>query len=188
MATWGVKVSEDLKNQLSNIMKATGLQGEEFMEHLVTLYQTEFLKQQKPKISVELDELQKLTQRIHTMYINANERTDNLILAKESSFEATLDQKESEIAEWKLKYKQANEELGMMKTAYNNAIVDKEEAEKQCRTLDDLVKNQKIIIHDRDNDITRLAELIATYQQHEKEFDALKKSFESLEGVQPTYV
>jgi hypothetical protein len=90
MATWGLKVTDELKEKLDRVKKESGLEGEQFAAQLVTLFLTEELKTQKPHLSAELEELQGLTQRIYGIYIHSAERTENLLQSKEENYVSVL--------------------------------------------------------------------------------------------------
>lgn len=80
--TFGVKVPEDLRDEINEIMKASGLVGREFMQELVDSYMLDRNKQQIPEMSEEIKELQSLTHRINEMYLYLGTRFQGIIESK----------------------------------------------------------------------------------------------------------
>jgi len=63
--TFGVKVPEELKLQIDNLIKDSGLRtGKDFMQSLINSYVLEKTKESLPEVAEDLKELQSLTQRI----------------------------------------------------------------------------------------------------------------------------
>lgn len=81
--TFGVKVPEDLRDEINEIMKASGLVGREFMQQLVDSYMLDRGKQEIPEMSEEIKELQSLTHRINEMYLYLGTRFQDLMELKE---------------------------------------------------------------------------------------------------------
>ncbi len=181
MATWGVKVSDELKEKLTNVMKDSGMEGESFAQQMLTVYMAEVLKQEKPQMAAEVQELQSLTQRIYSIYLNAAERTDNILQSKEETHTAELSRKENRIRELEDKLSIRESEYEVLVEAFNNASEDLREIEKQVNTLADMIESQKSVIAARDEKIDNLTDLVSTYQVHEKEYKELHVRFLELE-------
>ncbi|PHV70656.1 hypothetical protein CS063_08985 [Sporanaerobium hydrogeniformans] len=98
--TFGVKVSEEMKNELSELMKKCTLSGKEFMQMLLTSYKLEEAKRSNHWIENELTELQFLLQRIQNLYLNISEKA-------EVALHVHLQEKEKEIHV----FKKAQEEM-----------------------------------------------------------------------------
>ena len=135
-STWGVKVDENLKEKLTNAMKESGMEGQVFVDQLYTLYIAQALKQTKPAMAGILEELQSITQRIYTIYLNASEQADNLIKVKEESFKLNLD------------------ELLEKNDALKSQIEGKE---KNCKTLEE---NYKILADEKNKVDLRSKEIL----------------------------
>ena len=121
--TFGVKVPEEMKNELSDLMKDTTLTGKEFMSLLLSSYKLEKNKRSETFTSSEIEELQRLLQRIQNLYLNINERT-NLVVASE------LQLKEDEIKKIKATEDALKEEIKKLtEIIEENKVVIKEERE-----------------------------------------------------------
>ncbi|MEG0711608.1 MAG: hypothetical protein RR448_05120 [Niameybacter sp.] len=94
--TFGVKVPEDMKNELAELMKNTQLTGKEFMNLLLGAYKLEQQKQSDHMLVQDIDELQRLLQRIQMMYLNMSERVNLIIEDRLSEVEQILGEKEEE--------------------------------------------------------------------------------------------
>jgi hypothetical protein len=77
--TFGVKVTEEMKNELSELMKTSDLNGKEFMHLLLTTYKIEQTKRKDILFESDISELQILLQRIQSIYLNVNEKSKILL-------------------------------------------------------------------------------------------------------------
>lgn len=144
--TFGVKVPEEMKNELAEIMKSTQLTGKEFMGLLLTTYKLEQKKQAEDLLVKDIDELQRLLQRIQTMYLNVSERVGLIVEERIGEVEAVVVQKEEE--------KEALiKEKSLLEEKINNLLKEKEEAkdryvalEKAYSELEEQISEQKIQI------------------------------------------
>ncbi|MEF9960457.1 MAG: hypothetical protein RR776_10860 [Niameybacter sp.] len=94
--TFGVKVTEDMKNELAELMKNTQLTGKEFMNLLLGAYKLEQQKQSDHMLVQDIDELQRLLQRIQMMYLNMSERVNLIVEDLLIVVEHLLGEKEEE--------------------------------------------------------------------------------------------
>lgn len=94
--TFGVKVPEEMKNELAEIMKNTQLTGKEFMGLLLGAYKLERQKQAENSVAQDIEELQRLLQRIQNIYFNMSERAHLLVEEQKQEVEQSLEQKEEE--------------------------------------------------------------------------------------------
>lgn len=85
--TFGVKVPEDLRDQINEMMKHSGLVGREFMQELVDSYLLDKGKADIPEMAEEIKELQLLTHRINEMYLYLGSRFKNIIASQEKDQE-----------------------------------------------------------------------------------------------------
>lgn len=94
--TFGVKVPEEMKNELTEMMKSTQLTGKEFMGLLLTTYKLEQKKHNEDLVVQDIEELQKLLQRIQMMYLNLSERIHLIVEERIEEIESVVSQKEEE--------------------------------------------------------------------------------------------
>lgn len=144
--TFGVKVSEEMKNELTDIMKSTQLTGKEFMGLLLGTYKLEQKKQSENLFVKDIEELQKLLQRIQTMYLNLSERIGFIVEERIGEMEEIIDQKEEE--KEKLIKEKALLEEGI-KHLVKEQEIEKERflvLEKNYHELEEQISEQKIQI------------------------------------------
>ncbi|ADZ83884.1 hypothetical protein [Cellulosilyticum lentocellum] len=73
--TFGVKVPEELKNELSELMKDSTLSGKEFMGMLLASYKLEKAKEENSLFEGDLKELQTLLKRVQGIYTHMIEKS-----------------------------------------------------------------------------------------------------------------
>jgi DNA repair exonuclease SbcCD ATPase subunit len=115
--TFGVKVPEELKKQLEDLQKNSGLRtGKDFMQQLVNTYQVEKAKDSIPVVAEDLKELQTLTQRINNIYLNLGYRIESINKTQEEEKTKILKDKDSIIQDLQAKV----EDLQVKNNSLNN--------------------------------------------------------------------
>ena len=179
MATWGVKVTDELKEKIANAMKESGLEGQDFVDQLYTLYATEIFKKEKPQFAKELEELQKLTQRVYNIYLNSAEQTDNLLQSKEDSFQIVLQDLQVQIGSQKNELHNKENELEALRDAYNNLSDDKNEVDIRISELvDTITTKQELVIEYKEKNDT-LAGLVTEYKTYKEVNKEITASLQS---------
>lgn len=181
MATWGIKVSEDLKEKLDRIKKESGMEGEQFAEQLVTLFLTEELKMQKPQLSSELEELQVLTQRIYGIYLHSAERTENLLTSKDESYATELSRRDLKIRELENNLIEANQKYETLGEAYNNLSEDKNKVDEENKQLIDGLKTKQELIDEYKSKNDTLTGIVNEYKEYKEANVMLSKSLQDTE-------
>lgn len=93
--TWALKLDLDLKEKVQEIIKNDFESSKDFLEQLVLLYELDKLKEDGNVLASEVAELETLTRRINTIFINANGKINTMLLDK--------DQKAAQQTELKVK-------------------------------------------------------------------------------------
>lgn len=185
--TFGVKVPEEMKNELAEIMKSTQLTGKEFMNLLLSSYKLEQKKQSEDLLVQDIDELQRLLQRIQSMYLNIGERVSLIVEERIEEVEKVVNEKEEE-KEALIKDKETLEDQ------LKKVLEEKEEKqevykvlEKSYGELEELVKEQKLQIKQHhtlcekyEDQITRLKEENSKWERLELEIEERNKETERL--------
>lgn len=172
--TFGVKVPEEMKNELAEIMKSTQLTGKEFMGLLLTTYKLEQKKQAEDLLVKDIDELQRLLQRIQTMYLNVSERVGLIVEERIGEVEAVVVQKEEE--------KEALiKEKFLLEEKINNLLKEKEEAkdryvalEKAYSELEEQISEQKIQIKQHHTLCEKYEEQIVGLKEENSKWERLE--------------
>ena len=172
--TFGVKVPEEMKNELAEIMKSTQLTGKEFMGLLLTTYKLEQKKQAEDLLVKDIDELQRLLQRIQTMYLNVSERVGLIVEERIGEVEAVVVQKEEE-KETLIK------EKSLLEEKINNLLKEKEEAkdryvalEKAYSELEEQISEQKIQIKQHHTLCEKYEEQIVGLKEENSKWERLE--------------
>lgn len=159
--TWGVKVPEELKEQINRLMKESGLQGKDFMQQIINAYIVEMAKVETPEIAQDLKELQSLTQRINDIYLNMGYRIENLYEGQKRKTDQLLDKKDEIINEM-------HDELEASRDKYENLVK--------------LYNEKNNSINDLCKDIERLTEnnqnLKALNEEYKKNISDLEKKLQ----------
>ena len=172
--TFGVKVPEEMKNELAEIMKSTQLTGKEFMGLLLTTYKLEQKKQAEDLLVKDIDELQRLLQRIQTMYLNVSERVGLIVEERIGEVEAVVVQKEEE--------KEALiKEKSLLEEKINNLLKEKEKAkdlyvalEKAYSELEEQISEQKIQIKQHHTLCEKYEEQIVGLKEENSKWERLE--------------
>ncbi|MBP3886284.1 MAG: hypothetical protein J6F30_01325 [Cellulosilyticum sp.] len=104
--TFGVKVPEEMKNELSLLMKEHALSGKEFMSMLLASYKLDQAKDEAQLYESDIIELQGLVKRIQSIFLNMTEKSkfthkeeqevlEKVIAAQQEEKEGLLQEKET---------------------------------------------------------------------------------------------
>ena len=163
--TFGVKVPQDLRDEINEIMKSSGLVGREFMQQLVDSYQLDRNKQAIPEMAEEIKELQSLTHRINEMYLYLGTRFQNIISLGEKE-KKDIDQviienklnHEENIKKYKEQVKIIEEKMGTLKEEYHEMEESKKEINTKLIELTSYNENYKELNEQYKNNIIKLTE------------------------------
>ena len=163
--TFGVKVPEEMKNELAEIMKNTQLTGKEFMNLLLGAYKLERQKQSENVLAQDIDELQRLLQRIQNMYLNMSERVNLIVEERISEVEQGLEEKEEEKKSLLEEKASLEEEIKRLK-------------EEEIEYLKGEKKNLEEEICGLNNTIKELEEVVKDQKQQMKQHHLLCEKYE----------
>ncbi len=175
IATFGVKVPEELKKEISELMKSSGLSGKDFMQSLINVYQVEKTKEQLPEVTQELKELQGLTQRINNIYLNLGYRIDNLMKSKDSEIEQQLKKKDEIISNLQDQVAEFDNKNEVLTEAFNNSVNEKNELNSRVNQLTESNNNIKALVDEYRSKNDTLTGLLNEYKASKEENEALKE-------------
>jgi hypothetical protein len=175
--TFGVKVPEEMKNELSQIMKNTDLTGKEFMGLLIETYKLEQSKKEKDFIGQDVKELQRLLARIQSLYIHVGERATLLVQENQREIEArTLQETQANkdlkqaLTEVIKEKEQLNEKVQEM--AECNALLEKEKVQiKQVQETFELKEGERV---------KQIEEMRLLLEGYKKEIEDYKKEIQKM--------
>ena len=172
--TWGVKVPEELRDQISAFMKESGMQGKDFMQQLINLYVVEQTKDSIPEVAEDLKELQSLTQRINDIYLNIGYRIDNLVKSKDNEMIKELSKKDKIIEDLQGKNEDKNIQYNNLMDIYSNVVNSEYELKEQVNQLIGNLDDIKALNDEYKDKINTLANIIDEYKSYKTENDELK--------------
>ena len=163
--TFGVKVPEELRDQINEIMKGSGLVGREFMQQLVDSYLLDKNKQEIPEMAEEIKELQSLTHRINEMYLYLGTRFQNIMNLSEKE-KKDMDQvviknklsHEEDIKKYKEQVKNIEEKMVALQQKYSQIEKTKKELDTKLTEIKGYNENYKELNGQYKNNITKLTE------------------------------
>lgn len=174
--TFGVKVSEEMKNELSELMKESTVSGKEFMGMLIASYKLERTKDKAELFEGDLRELQGLIKRIQSLFTNMIDKSALELENQQRACEKVL--QENEQAQNQLKEVIENQKHEM--EVQNQTIKEMNGKEKQLlkqlntceedlKTYKQQVKNQTLLDTKYQAEIDSLHDKIETYKRLELE-------------------
>lgn len=172
--TFGVKVSEEMKIELSDIMKNTDLSGKEFMNMLLTAYKLESNKKQQNFYAQDIEELQRLLNRIQGIYLNLGQKTEFIIEERLQDGQNIVEEKESQLTEL----------LGKIETL-EKTLEDKEKMlEESKKNIDEMNKNHLSMINELDDLKKQLKNNQLLYDKYESEIKQLQQTIERFKRLE----
>jgi chromosome segregation ATPase len=173
--TFGVKMPEELKQQIDNLIKDSGLRtGKDFMQNLINGYVLEKTKENIPEVAEDLKELQSLTQRINNIYLNLGYRIENITKVQEQDKIQLLSKKDSIILDLQSKTEIITAEKETITEAYNNTVNQNNEHLERVNELTESNNNIKALIDEYKSRIETLSGIIEEYKGYKVENETVK--------------
>ena len=173
--TFGVKMPQELKEQLDKLMKDSGLIGKDFMQGIVNMYQVEKTKEQLPAVTQDLKELQGLTQRINNIYLSLGYRIDNITKAQQEESRQELIKKDSVISDLQSKSEDLEMEKDLINESLNELINQKEELNIRVKELTDRYNDNKSLFDEYKSKNDMVTGLLSKYEKLPDQLEAAKE-------------
>ena len=121
---WTVRIDEEEKEKLNELIQKSGFEtNKDFFMNLVSMYELSKAKDNNPLLAQDIEELQKITNRINGIYLNIGERIDTLLNDTKEEYIKQLAEKQVENDELRekknslqLKIEEIQEIMGKLKT------------------------------------------------------------------------
>lgn len=172
--TFGVKVSEELREKVSNMIESSGLQSKEWFEKAVSLYEMQSLKEGAKDFTKDISELEMHTTRIYELVANMIKRAGYEKDAVERKLEEFKQSREEVVMEYQRKLKEEKEARLEAEELTSLHEQEKEEAQKQLDDLKNANENNQALILEYKEKIDTLSGLVNKYQQHQEENEQLR--------------
>lgn len=178
--TWGVKVPEEIKEKIQNMMQDSQLSGKEFIESLLQAYALNNLKENQPLVAPDIDELQILINRVVSIYANLGERISNVIQEKDNLHENEIAEKINIIG-------LLGDKVDTLEKEKEKALDDKELAEamaadmqKRIVEIEETVQTNKALVVEYKEKNDALNSIAADYQQYKANYENIRTENQEL--------
>ncbi len=179
--TFGVKVPEEMKEELSELMKSSTLSGKEFMGLLLSSYKLENKMEESDLFDSDLKELQSLMTRVQNLYRGMIEKSKIIYDDKYKLLQSEIDaQKEKginstqELEGLKKVIEEKDKQIAQGNKKYSELENTLIEVRDENKNLKQQLKNN-ILLH------TKFEEEIATYKNQTETISGLQKQLSTLE-------
>lgn len=176
--TFGVKVSEEMKAELSQLMKDHALSGKEFMSMLLASYRLDQAKAETQLFEGDIAELQNLTKRIQGIFLNMTEKsrlnTQEELEALEKVIESQQLEKErvlKEKEEFQKKLEEAKIREHELSEKERASQKTKSELEKEILTLKRQLENNALLHNKFEEEVKQLKAKVEDYKRLEVEIE-----------------
>jgi hypothetical protein len=173
--TFGVKVPEELKEQLQKLMGDSGLAGKDFMQQIINSYTLEKTKENIPAVAEDLKELQGLTQRINNIYLSLGYRIENITKAQLEQQQNELYKKDSLISDLQNKNNKSLNDYDVLTEAYNNIVNQNNEYLQRVNELTDSNINIKALIEEYKGKNDYLLGQMKQFEKYPEQLEEYKK-------------
>lgn len=119
---WGVKVTEELKEEIQELVTESGLQNKDFLKQVINIYKIEKQKDKMPAIKEDFNALQELTRKINDLYIALANRVEIHTGSMQDEFEKELNSKQEQIDKLASKEGSLKEELEAIKKVLDEKV------------------------------------------------------------------
>jgi chromosome segregation ATPase len=178
--TWGVKITEELKQKLTKLIEESGLTAKDFIEELVQVYEAQKTKEVVPAISSDIEEVQTLTKRLVDIYLNMGQKVLNLQKAKDEEYAKAIAQKDSLIASLQDKIAELQEENKKFNAQIQELVNSQNELKSKVDQLEEVNQKNNDLIAEYRQKIESLTGLVDEYKGFEKENKALRNEIDKL--------
>lgn len=180
LVTWGVKMPEELKDKMGEMLRDSGMQGKDFIEYLSTLYDSKMAKEKQPLLTQDIEEVETITRRILNIFVNVNERLSITMKDKDGQYESKLDQQQGIMNMLHVKVKeQENEIIGLRESNEQfKKVADEVNSDRvnlennfvtQVNRLTELLESNKALIEEYRSKNDTLTGLLDEYKQYKEE-------------------
>ena len=170
--TFGVKVTEEMKNELAELMKNNALSGKEFM--LLTSYKLEKSRSESHLIESDMKELQVLLNRVQKLYLHMTEKSEIAYEERLKGVEEVISQKDEE-------EKVLRETCESLKAQLTASQKDVSEETKKVKALNEELKN---VTTELQTQRTQLKNNLLLHEKFEEEVNDLKEKLESYKRLE----
>jgi chromosome segregation ATPase len=174
-APFSVRMEQEDKEKLLQLIQDSGKSNKEFMTSLVSVYELNKAKVEMPEIAQDIEGLQALTKQISDYYVNMGKRIETIRKTKDIEFTKETEVYKSRIETLKDENDKVNNENMELKQAYNNVSADYEEIKKQVEQLFGNLKDKTLLVEEYKQKNDTLTGLLNEYKQFKSKLEELEK-------------
>src|SRR6056297_469024 len=98
--TWSAKVSKETKEKINELADMSDFEKRgDFVEHLLSLYNINSVKDEVPELSGDLDSLQTILKQITNIFTGMGDKMAVALRKKDNMYNKQLEEKDKDIAE-----------------------------------------------------------------------------------------
>jgi myosin heavy subunit len=188
-STYSVRIDDQLKDKISDLIKESGLNSKDFMATMVQNYEINKTKEVIPLLNQDLTELQTLTSRINNIYISIGERINTMSKAKDEEYKSILDKKTSlmdtlqdKISSLEELNTMFNTDVQHLQDANINLELENSKLKKQLQEdtdrLNQVNESNKALIEEYKDKIDTLSGIVEEYKGYKVEIEQVKKDLQ----------
>lgn len=174
--TFSVKVTPELRDKAQELLKASGLKGKEWLEHVIATLEIQSLKENATEYESDLNELETHTRRIYELTSNMIQRSDVLKKSTVRELETKLEQQREITSEFQTKIKQAIEEKDQANEQLKISLSEQEELNKRLEEIHKQLNTSTDLNEQLKEKNVTLSDLVAKYQEYADENEQLKNT------------
>lgn len=145
-STFGVKVTDELKAELTTTMKESGLSGKEFMSMLLSAYKLNNIKEEDLSFQSDIAELQSITKRINGIFANMVLKTQDIKKDVEASWQDSANKFNIQIEELTSNIQEGDKEKENLEGQIAELNKQLEQAQKISQKLSEELNKQEDIV------------------------------------------
>lgn len=174
--TWSVRMDDDTKLEVINLLNSSGEQGKEFIQSLMSAYKLKKSEELQPIASQDLKDLQLHLGRVQDIYYNLSKRIDTRLKAKDAELEETLSKKNNDLETATARIAELSDELKKTTDILEggNRVIDSQ-GKKIAELEESSVTTKALVAEYKDKNDT-LTGLLAEYKSYKAEIEEIKNT------------
>lgn len=177
-STWSVRISDDLKEKITNIVTESGLNTKDFLANIIQSYELKIAGTEQTLFEPDIDELRSITGRMNNIYVNILERMGNFQRAKELEFEEKMTKKHEMLMVFNAKIKDLEEHASASQSQSDQLKQSNEELKEHNTRLIEMTETGKALISEYREKNETLTDLLGEYKGYKTTVDALKAAID----------
>ena len=176
--TWAVRVDDQTKQEVIELLNSSGDQGREFLISMMTAYKLKKAEEMQPLASQDLKELQIHINRIQDIYYNLSQRVETRLKAKDQEVEETLNAKNADLDTALNRVNELQDDFQKVKGELNGSKKVVEEQAKKIAELEDANSTTKALVAEYKEKNDTLTGLLSEYKGFKTDIEEVKKELD----------